>query len=213
MVQEQNTPNPKALVAAGYDQVADTYAHLDNDASWPRMRWLNHLLALLPPGAAVLDLGCGSGDPADIAIARQGHHVTGVDISAEQIARARRNVPTGTFQHADLGSISFPSGTFDAVVSFYTLEHLPREEHHAVLARIASWLKRGGFLLLGTEANETPGSVGTWLGAPMFFSSFDADTLLDLIRAAGFVVQETANEPQVEAGHEIFYLWVLAQKS
>ncbi len=203
--------NPKQVVAQGCDQVADAYAELEHAATWPRMRWLDKLLAVLPSCASVLDLGCSSGDPADIALARQ-HQVTGVDISEAQIIKARQNVPSGTFLHADLGSISFSPGSFDAVVSFYTLEHLPREEHAAIFDRIATWLKPGGYLLLGTEAAGSAGSIGIWLGVPMFFSSYDSATVQHLIGEAGMVIQETAIERQREQGHEIAYLWLLAQK-
>src|SRR5262245_4254669 len=136
---ESHKLDPKQLVAQGYNQVADAYAQLEHKTTWPRMRWLEKLLAVLPSGASVLDLGCGSGDPADIAVARQ-HHVTGVDISETQIIKARQNVPAGRFLHMDLGSVSFPPASFDAVVSFYTLEHLPREEHGSIFGRIATWL-------------------------------------------------------------------------
>jgi cyclopropane fatty-acyl-phospholipid synthase-like methyltransferase len=205
-------PDPKRVVAHGYDQVADAYDRLEQDASWPRMRWLEKLLGTLPPSSAVLDLGCGSGDPADVVLARD-HQVTGVDISAAQIAKARQNVPSGTFLHADLAAVDFAPASFDAVVSFYTLEHLPREEHAAVLGRIAAWLKPGGYLLLGTEAHDTAGSVGAWLGVPMFFSSYDADTVQRLIGEAGLELLESALEAQEEQGHEIHYLWVLARKA
>ena len=209
---ESDKLDPKQIVAQGYDQVADAYAQLEHTATWPRMRWLDKLLAVLPASAAVLDLGCGSGDPADIALAHQ-HQVTGVDISEAQIIKARQNVPSGTFLHADLGSISFPPASFDAVVSFYTLEHLPREEHAAIFGRLATWLRPGGYLLLGTEAAESAGSVGTWLGVPMFFSSYDPVTVQQLISDAGMVIQETAMERQTEQSHEIAYLWILAQKA
>ena len=204
--------DPKQVVAQGYDQVADAYAQLEHTATWPRMRWLDKLLAVLLPDASVLDLGCGSGDPADIALARQ-HQVTGVDISEAQIIKARQNVPSGTFLHADLGSVFFPPASFDAGVSFYTLEHLPREEHAAIFGRIATWLRPGGFLLLGTEATESAGSVGTWLGVPMFFSSYDPVTVQQLISLAGLVIHETAMERQTEQRHEITYLWILARKA
>jgi cyclopropane fatty-acyl-phospholipid synthase-like methyltransferase len=175
------------------------------------MHWLKKLLAVLPSGACVLDLGCGSGDPADIALAHQ-HHVTGVDISEAQIIKARQNVPSGRFLQADLGSVSFSPASFDAVVSFYTLEHLPREEHAAIFGRIAMWLRPGGYLLLGTEAAESAGSVGTWLGVPMFFSSYDPATVQQLISMAGMVIQEAAMERQMEQNSEIAYLWILARK-
>lgn len=106
------------------------------------MRWLGKLLSRLEPGSSVLDLGCGSGEPADVEIAKE-HQVTGVDISQTQIDLAQRNVPTGHFLHGDAGSVEFPPGSFDAAVSFYTLEHIPRAEHEAVLRRICKWLRPG----------------------------------------------------------------------
>jgi cyclopropane fatty-acyl-phospholipid synthase-like methyltransferase len=209
---ETDKLDPKQVVAHGYDQVADAYAQLEHSATWPRMRWLEKLLAVLPADSSVLDLGCGSGDPADIALAHQ-HQVTGVDISEVQIIKARQNVPSGTFLQADLGSLAFPPASFDAVVSFYTLEHLPREEHAAIFGRIATWLRPGGYLLLGTEAAESAGTVGTWLGVPMFFSSHDPATVQRLISESGMVIQETAMERQMEQRHEIAYLWLLARKA
>src|SRR3712207_6479405 len=100
MQSTSNPDDPKRLVERGYDRVAHDYARLEGEAEWPRMRWLQKLLHRLEPGASVLDLGCGSGDPAAVAIAQQ-HTVTGVDISQTQISLARQNVPTGTFLHGD----------------------------------------------------------------------------------------------------------------
>ena len=69
LLHDSDKLDPKQVVAQGYDQVADAYAQLEQEARWPRMHWLKKLLAVLPSGACVLDLGCGSGDPADIALA------------------------------------------------------------------------------------------------------------------------------------------------
>ena len=43
------------------------------------MRWLKKLLEQLDAGSSVLDLGCGSGDPADVEI-----------VKAEEVESARR---------------------------------------------------------------------------------------------------------------------------
>ena len=133
--QSSGDNDPKQVVERGYDQVAHDYSRLEGDSEWPRMRWLTKLLGRLEPGSSVLDLGCGSGDPADIEISKE-HVVTGVDISQTQINLARQNVPIGRFLHADAGSVEFPPSEFDAVVSFYTLEHIPRDEHRTILQRI-----------------------------------------------------------------------------
>jgi ubiquinone/menaquinone biosynthesis C-methylase UbiE len=131
--------DPKRLVEEGYDQVAHECARLEGEAEWPRMRWLAKLLNRLEPGSSVLDLGCGSGDPADIEISKR-HEITGVDISQAQIRLARNNVPSGKFINADAGAVRFPAASFHAVVSFYALEHFPRDEHAGVLRRIHRWL-------------------------------------------------------------------------
>jgi cyclopropane fatty-acyl-phospholipid synthase-like methyltransferase len=203
--------DPKQVVAQGYDQVAHIYAGLEGETAWPRMRWLGKVLAQLAPGSAVLDLGCGSGIPADIEIAKR-HKVTGVDISQAQVDLARRNVPSGTFLHADTGAIEFPPAAFDAAVSFYTLEHIPRAEHAAILGRICGWLRPGGLLLISMEAGEYDNVEGTWLGVPMFLSCHDPAMMLRLVEEAGFALVETAIEGQVEQGQEIPYLWVIARK-
>jgi ubiquinone/menaquinone biosynthesis C-methylase UbiE len=211
MNQASGAYDPKRLVEQGYDRVAHAYARLEGEAEWPRLRWLGKLLDRLEPGSSVLDLGCGSGDPADIEIAKA-HTVTGVDISQTQIDLARHNVPAGHFLHGDAGSVQFPAASFDAVVSFYSLEHIPRREHEALLRRIYDWLKPGGFLLFSMEADDVEELVGEWLGVPMFMSCFDPDTMKRLVAGAGFELVETAIESQVEQGHDVPYLWLLARK-
>ncbi len=203
--------SPKTLVEEGYDQVAEAYSRLEGDSKWPRMKWLGKVLVRLDPGSAVLDLGCGSGDPADIEIARL-HRITGVDISNVQVELARRNVPQGNFIHGDLGALDFPDGSFDAVVSFYTLEHLPREQHGEILNRIHGWLRPGGLLLFSCEAGDVNDVTGQWLGVPMFLSVFDPETMRRVVQDAGFELVDTEIESQLEQGREVPYLWVLAKR-
>jgi len=205
------TGDAKRIVEAGYDRVALDYALLEGEAAWPRMRWLKRTLSELAPGSSVLDLGCGSGDSADVEIARE-HKVTGVDISQAQIDLARGNVATGNFIHGDAGSIRFPASSFDAAVSFYALEHIPRDEHESILRRIRHWLRPGGFLLISLEAGEAEGVIAQWLGVPMYFSCFRPEAVKQLVCKAGFEIVETAVETQSEQGTEIPYLWVLARK-
>ena len=211
MVREPVCEDPRRLVEEGYDQVALMYGRLEGDAEWPRMRWLEKVLARLEPGSDVLDLGCGSGVPADVEIAKA-HHLTGVDISRVQIGLARQNVPSGTFLHGDAGSVVFERGAFDAVVSFYTLEHIPRREHAGILRRIHGWLRYGGLLLISLEAGDFDDVVGEWLGAPMFFSCYDPETMTRMVTEAGFEVLEWAIESQVEQDRDVPFLWILAGK-
>ena len=203
--------DPKRVVEQSYDKVAEEYALLEGETEWPRMKWLWRLLALLEAGSTVLDLGCGSGDPADIEISKE-HIVTGVDISQAQIDLARKNVPAATFIHGDAASIHFPPLSFNAVVSFYAIEHVPQKEHASTLGRIYGWLRSGGYLLISMEAGEANDVMGEWLGVPMFFSYFEPETTRALMEDAGFEILDTGIETQIEQGTEIPYLWVLAHK-
>jgi ubiquinone/menaquinone biosynthesis C-methylase UbiE len=135
------------------------------------MRWLGKVLKRLDDGSSVLDLGCGTGIPAGIEIAKR-HRLTGVDISEAQILLARKKIPNAEFIHGDLASAHFSDASFEAVVSFYALEHLPRREHAGILDRIYKWLAPGGFLLISTEAEDADDITGEWLGGGDVFQQF-----------------------------------------
>jgi len=211
MKNDPDSDNPKRMVELGYDKVAHDYAQLEGEIEWPRMRWLKLLLTKLEPGSSVLDLGCGSGDPADVEISRV-HKITGVDVSRVQINLARQNVPAGHFIQGDAGSVDLPPASFDAVVSFYTIEHIPRKEHEALLRHIHQWLKLGGVLLISMEAGDYDDMIGEWLGVPMFISCYNPETMRQMMVEAGFDILETAIETQVEKNTEIPYQWILARK-
>jgi ubiquinone/menaquinone biosynthesis C-methylase UbiE len=133
-----------------------------------------------------------------------------VDISGAQIELARRNVPEATFIQADLSAVELPEAAFDAVFSFYAIDHVPRAEHAELFRSMHRWLKPGGVLLLSVEAGDEPAVTGNWLGAPMFFSHFDEETTIALARATGFTITETSVEEQFEGDHAVPYLWLLA---
>lgn len=201
----------KTIVAESYDDVAEAYAALERrEKEWPRLRLLRDLLARLQPGSSVLDLGCGNGVPALAEIARL-HDAVGVDISKTQVELAGANVPEADVLHADVAELAFPPNSFDAVVAFYLLDHLPREEHSPLFVKVREWLAPGGLFLFSVEPEDEPGTVGEWLGKPMFFSHFDAKTTLRLVREAGLEVLDSHREVQVEGEKDVEFLWVLAR--
>lgn len=200
-----------AIVSAGYDALADRFldwaGRVEGD---PRERFCAALAARLPPSARVLDLGCGAGLPSTRALAER-YDVVGVDVSPEQVARARANVPAATVVCADLAAVSFPDASFDAVSAFYSISHVPRALHAALFGRIARWLAPGGWLLASLGAGDGPDWRGDWLGVPMFFSAFDADTNRRLLRDAGFRLELDEVVTMREPEGEVAFLWVLAR--
>jgi len=177
------------------------------------MRWVEKLLGLLEDGSEVLELGCGGGSPATQRLAER-HRVHGVDISARQVERARERIPKATFECADATELAFEPASFDAVVSLYMLGHVPRAAQAPLLGSIASWLRGGGYLLATMGTADAEGQVDEdWLGAPMFFASFDEAVNLRLLEDAGFELIETKVIPVEEPGHGLVgFMWILARK-
>jgi SAM-dependent methyltransferase len=108
--------DPKEIVRRGYDALSYRYR---GDSEEPRQyaTWLAQLRERVPAGGAVLDLGCGCGVPLARDLAAGGYQVTGVDLSAVQVARARQLVPGASFLQADATRARFPDSLFEAVVS------------------------------------------------------------------------------------------------
>jgi cyclopropane fatty-acyl-phospholipid synthase-like methyltransferase len=202
----------KAVVAEGYNALgADYLAWASAFADPARERMVKEFSARLAPGARVLDLGCGPGIPSTQALARR-FDVTGVDNSETQLEAARRNVPEASFVQADLAKIDFPPDSFDGVTAFYSISHVPRDEHGELFERIARWLISGGLLLATLGAEDSPDWLGEWLGQQMFFSSYGAETYRRLLRAANFelLIDEIIDTPEPEG--PVPFLWVLAQR-
>jgi cyclopropane fatty-acyl-phospholipid synthase-like methyltransferase len=199
-------------IARGYDKVADRYAALESEeAPWPRLRRAIAFLAQLPDGSRVLDLGCGNGIPATREIAKT-HAVTAVDISAEQIARAQRNVPEAKFHCADVREIELPTGAFDAIVALYLIDNVPAADYPSLFQKFADWLTPGGRVLLSAEPGADEGRLYEWLDVPMFINTVPTEAVARALEDASLRVVELDVEPQFEGGREIEYAWFVAEK-
>lgn len=209
----EQTDDPKAIVARGYDTIAERYL------AWSvtvrvaeRERYTRLLLDALPSGATLLELGCGAGIPTTQRLAAR-FAVTGVDLSPRQIALAEHNVPGATFHIGDMTALSFPAERFDAICAFYAITHVPREEHAALLVKIAAWLRPGGLFVASFSNGGTVGEVeDDWLGAPTYFSGYDAETNQRLVRQAGLVIEQAQAEAESEFGKPATFLWIVARK-
>jgi ubiquinone/menaquinone biosynthesis C-methylase UbiE len=159
----------------------------------------------------VLDVATGTGGVA-IRAARFGADVTGVDISPVQIALARTNVPTATFVEADMTSLQLAASSFHAVVAFYSLTHVPRDEHAALLERIAGWLRPGGVFVASMGVEDDPGGIERdWLGVDMYFSHFSAKRNRRLVEAAGMEIESADVLAEPGDRHDARFLWIVAR--
>lgn len=107
------------------------------------------LFTLLPVGAEVLDVGCGSGWTT-VFLAESGFKPTGIDLAPAHIrdaeARAARCSADATFVVADMESFDL-GRTFDGALVFDALHHSERPAE--AVARVAAHLRPGGWVLFG----------------------------------------------------------------
>jgi SAM-dependent methyltransferase len=203
--------DPRKLVRRGYDAIGPRYRDWAATVASPVGRYLDRLDAALPDSAAVLDLGCGPGVPA-ARLARR-HRLTCVDGSAAQLELAREAVPGAAFVQADITALDLAPASFDAAIALFSIPHVPREEHPALLRQIAGWLRPGGLFLATLGVSEHGGVLDPdWLGVPMYASSLGHERYLELLPEVGLEPEYAAIEPQLEHGHTVGFLWVLARR-
>jgi SAM-dependent methyltransferase len=200
------------LVGRGYDVIADRFVEWrDRIVGDPRRSWAEALMSRLPAGARVLELGCGAGVPDTLLLAER-FRVTGVDISGEQIARARASVPTAEFVQSDFTSLELEPESFEAVAAFYSFNHVPRDLLEDVFGRVHSWLTRSGLFLTALGTSDTPGWIGEFLGAPTYFSSYPPETNRRLLSEVGFELVLDEVVTFLEPDGEATFQWILGQK-
>lgn len=118
-------------------------------------RWMNEIRSQLPEGKKlrILDVGCGAGF-FSILLAKEGHQVTGIDLTPDMIRNARilaeEEKTDCEFMIMDAENPDFPDGTFDVVISRNLTWTLPHVSHaYQEWIRV---LKKGG-VLLNFDAN------------------------------------------------------------
>lgn len=204
------TVDYRKLVRDGYDRCSAAFSEARRHESG---RELEPLSARLAPGSRILDIGCGAGVPISAALARV-HRVTGVDVSSEQIGRARENVPNATFLLADAMSVDFPAASFEAVVSFYAVFHLPREEHEELFRRIERWLVPGGYLAATVARfREDAYTEDGFFGVRMYWSNWSREDYQEMLARLGFELLETrtighgydSSEPRRPESHPLLF--------
>ena len=198
-------------MAYDFDEIARDYDRMNHlmtaglDRCW-RKRAVQGL------HGKVLDVACGTGDMA-MELLRQGCSVTGVDLSKEMMAIAKRKAPQAEYRLADVERLPFGDASFDAVTCAFGVRNFVHLEQG--LSEMLRVLKPGGRMVILELA--TPDSslirplynlytrrIIPWLGQrlagsreaytylPRSIERFPkGDAFLQLIQNSGFRIQES----------------------
>lgn len=106
-------------------------------------------------GKTVLDCGSGTGYTlAHLASAVPDADYVGIDHDPGAVDYAKTRYPSVTFAVMSGLDLAFASASFDAVLSFEVLEHLPRSQQRAYVREAARVLRPGGTLVLSTPNRD-----------------------------------------------------------
>jgi 2-polyprenyl-3-methyl-5-hydroxy-6-metoxy-1,4-benzoquinol methylase len=165
------------------------------------------LLARVRPGERVLDLGCGAGE-FTAALHAHGTEVTGIDVVAEPLRRARRAHPRLDFREGVLdGPLALDDGAFDVVWAGEVIEHVV--DVAGWLSEVRRVLPSGGRLLL-TTPDHPPQLLRALADDPAAFAAhfepradhvryFNARSLHELLDDLGFEAVRIESD-----GHSLF---------
>jgi ubiquinone/menaquinone biosynthesis C-methylase UbiE len=215
--------DPKTIVAQAYDSLADWYLTWIDHQPSPRERYAKKVLENLhqtspspsPSSPYILELGCGPGVPITRLLLSHGARVLANDISPNQISLAKTQCSTSSndieFIASDMTLLTLPPNTLDGVVCFFTLFHLPRSEQKTMLAKILTWLKPGGLLVINFATVDEEEIYGEMMGHGIFWSSFPVDLNRAMVEEVGFEVEvEEVLASEADGGNE--FQWMAARK-
>lgn len=107
---------------------------------------------VLPAGAAVLDVACGTGALTPFLLQLNVLSITSLDSSPEMCGRFAEKFPRQKILCQDFETAALPRAAFDAVIIFNAFPHFPHPQ--AVFEQAFSALKPGGRLLIAHSMNR-----------------------------------------------------------
>jgi len=148
------------------------------------------------PGAALLDVGCATGELlAHLATRFEGARLVGVDVADELVATARRLLPEAEFAQAS--ALDLPAehtGAFDTVTAMGCMSIFDEAEVETFWDNLFRAAKPGGLIVVFSPLNEhgvdavirhrkrLGGKAGPWEAG---WNVFSTDTVAELVAARG----------------------------
>ncbi|MBX2992393.1 MAG: class I SAM-dependent methyltransferase [Bacteroidetes bacterium] len=172
----------------GYEAVAEDFMS-HRAGSTIGVATVRQWAKFLPPGGAVLDLGCGHGVPVSQTLVDEGFRVYGVDASAAMISAFRARFPNAPAEQNKVEDSRFFGLRFDGVIAWGLMFLLTGDAQANVIRKVAAALKPGGKFLF-----TAPGQECEWPDnlTGQTSRSLGSDAYRLLLKSAGLVLEDEA---------------------
>jgi len=179
-----------------YNQIAARYAEINAAMPESLVAAAGQFLQMLPPGARILEAGCGHGRDAAWFEA-QGCSATGADLSHGMLAQAR-HIVQGPLIQLDMRVLPFRDATFDGIWCNAALLHLPKHEAPHALEEFYRILKPTSALFISLQGGESEVWESQSYGhtAPRFFARYAPEEAAAMLTACGFTLHTQSSEYQ-----------------
>jgi SAM-dependent methyltransferase len=163
---------------------------------------LDPFLALLQPGASILDIGCGSGEPIARYLNDAGYRLTGIDSSPPLIDLCRSRFPDQEWVVADMRTLEL-GRRFDGILAWDSFIHLSCEAQGRMFPIFQQHAARRAALLF-TSGPAHGEVLGMFEGEPLYHASLDPNEYQTLLDGAGFDVVAHFVEETDCGGHTVW---------
>ena len=194
--------NPADGIISHYERHALAFEADRRNGGWTERSWHVRFAGGLPPGAEVLDLGCGAGDPVAAHLHAHGHRVTGVDSSPTMISLCRQRLPDHEWIVADMRGLTL-GRRFDGVLAWDNVFHLGHDHQRAIFAVFAAHARPGTLLMFNTGDRHGE-AVGEYRGDPLYSASLAPSEYRFLLDQHGFEVIAHAAKDLQAGGRTIW---------
>jgi len=194
-----------------YDKIAEAYAEKFPDENEHIEKFLN----LLPEGSKILDVGCGHGPDAMLAV-KKGFEVVGIDASAKMIEIAKKNCPKGSFKACGIEEMDFESDSFDGIIAAFFLIHIQKKDIPNIMEIFHNILKDDGLIYIALQCGK---SHEGYVKEPMlpdekiFLNIFSLEEVKDIFEKSSFgIIEKFEREPEQEEEFPFTKLFIIAKK-
>lgn len=185
-----------------YDHIAEQWHSNGRDPAYVNrlLSYVDLVLRDLKPGARVLDLGCGTGEPIARYVAQRGFRVVGIDESQKMLEIAKKEVPEADFIRDDMVEVQL-TGSFAAAIAWDSIFHVERKYHSSIFNKLAKSLEPGGKLLLSVGGSGAESFSSEMFGQTFFYSGHEPEIARRLLEAEGFEIDVWELDDPTSRGH------------
>ena len=157
---------------------------------------------MLPKGASVLDLGCGSGSPVARYMAAQGLKITGVNSSPTFISLCRSRLPDHEWIVGDMRRLSL-GRSFHGILAWDSFFHLNHDDQRNMFDIFARHAGPSAVLMFNAGPGHGEG-IGSYRGDPLYHASLAPAEYAELLAGIGFEIVAHVVEDAQAGGRTVW---------